>query len=302
MELNNEVAFIFAPPSNTNIEIAYSTSDLFITTSWWTTSSVIKSVPLKQVMYLLQEDERMFYPFGDERLKCDSVLKHPDLRLLINTKLLFDHFVLDQTINPGNKAAWFEPSFPDTVYQSLAKDKTSDGKRRFFFYARPSNPRNLYEFGVNLIKQAIDVGIISVDEWDIYFVGKNIPVSPLGNRCTPIICEELDWKTYALLIRTMDLGLSLMCTPHPSYPPLDLVASGSVVVTNKFGNKISLENYSKNIVTADLNYESMLLGISKGVEISKDSAIRQSNFNSQSIRTNWKQSFASAISNLTMEP
>jgi O-antigen biosynthesis protein len=298
LRLDNEVAFIFAPPTNNRIEIGYSVSDIFITTSWWTTSATMKSIPLKQILYLLQEDERMFYAFGDERLRCDTVLRNPELSVLINTKLLFDHFISDGTIKPERLAIWFEPSFPSTVYRSSTSYEMEPKKRRFFFYARPNNPRNLYEFGINLINQALDTGVMSVDEWDIYIVGKNIPEKPLGGRCVPIICEGLDWKNYAALIRAMDLGLCLMYTPHPSYPPLDLVASGAVVVTNAFGNKMSLENYSKNIVIADLSYEALLQGLSEGIAMSKDGATRKENFKSQTLLTDWEQSFLKIIAHL----
>jgi O-antigen biosynthesis protein len=298
LKLNQEVTFIFAPSANNRIEIGYAESDLFITTSWWTTLATMKSVPLKQMLYLLQEDERMFYAYGDDRLKCDSVLKNPNLRLLVNTKLLFDHFVADGTIKPSRRATWFEPSFPASVYWPDVSRKAETNKRRLFFYARPLNPRNLYEFGIGLINKAIDTGVISIDEWDIYLVGKNIPAKALGNRCTPVVCEGLDWENYAALIRTMDLALCLMYTPHPSYPPLDLAASGSVVVTNTFGNKISLTNYSENIITAELSYTVLLQALEEGIALSKDSLLHQENFNSQALLTNWEQSFSNVITNL----
>ncbi len=302
LKLDYEVTFIFAPPANSRIEIGYSASDLFITTSWWTTFATLKSVPVKQTLYLLQEDERMFYAFGDERLKCDSVLRNPELSVVINTKLLFDHFISDGTIKSERSATWFEPSFPSAVYLPSTSGEVEHKKRRFFFYARPNNPRNLYEFGIDLINQAIDTGVISVDEWDIYLVGNNIPEKPLGNRCAPIVCEGLDWKNYAALIRSMDLGLCLMYTPHPSYPPLDLVASGAVVVTNAFGNKTTLENYSRNIITADLGCDALLQGFSKGIALSKDGVTRQGNFNSQTVLRDWEQSFSKIIARLALRP
>ena len=54
----------------------------------------------------------------------------------------------------------------------------------------------------------------------------------------PTVWSKLPWSKYAELVSTMDLGLCLMDTPHPSYPPLDLAAAGAVVVTNTHGSKI----------------------------------------------------------------
>jgi hypothetical protein len=65
--------------------------DIVLTASWWATRSTLASVGASRILYLLQEDERMFYPFGDDRLRCAETLSEPGLRTLINTKMLFDH-------------------------------------------------------------------------------------------------------------------------------------------------------------------------------------------------------------------
>jgi hypothetical protein len=47
----------------------------------------------------------------------------------------------------------------------------------------------------------------------------------------------LGWDDYLALLSTAHLGVSLMASPHPSYPPLEMAASGLVVVTNRWGPK-----------------------------------------------------------------
>ena len=46
------------------------------------------------------------------------------------------------------------------------------------------------------------------------------------------------------------MGVSLMESPHPSYPPLEMASSGCITVTNCYESK-SLENRSENIVSLD---------------------------------------------------
>ena len=66
--------------------------DIVMTTSWWTTRAVLDSdIPREQVLYLLQEDERMFYAYGDERLLCSETLAEPDLAVVVNTSRLLEH-------------------------------------------------------------------------------------------------------------------------------------------------------------------------------------------------------------------
>ena len=49
-------------------------TDIFITTSWWTTAPMFPQIGHRRVIYVLQEDERMFYPRGYERLRCSDVI------------------------------------------------------------------------------------------------------------------------------------------------------------------------------------------------------------------------------------
>ena len=54
------------------LDLLVTTADdeIVMTTSWWTTRATLGStLPREQVLYLLQEDERMFYPAGDEQLR-----------------------------------------------------------------------------------------------------------------------------------------------------------------------------------------------------------------------------------------
>ena len=48
---------------------------------------------------------------------------------------------------------------------------------------------------------------------------------------------KLTMQDYDRVLRTAQIGLSLMLSPHPSYPPLEMAAYGMVVVTNRYGTK-----------------------------------------------------------------
>src|SRR5690606_32370723 len=65
IDLSHEVEFAFAPAFDSRGEIDILPGEEFITTSWWTTAAALGSVPRESIIYLLQEDERTFYPFGD---------------------------------------------------------------------------------------------------------------------------------------------------------------------------------------------------------------------------------------------
>ena len=270
-------------------QIDISDDDIFVTTSWWSTWSTKRSVPAKKIVYLLQEDERMFYGMGDDRLRCQEILSDSSIRFVVNSKLLFDHFGDEGFTNICKNGAWFEPAFPDTTYYMV--DRESSPKMRFLFYARPNNQRNLFFRGIEAISEAIERGILDPRDWELHFVGKDLTEFLLPGNIKPILSENLAWPDYAALIRRTDLGLSLMYTPHPSYPPLDLAACGSVAVTNQYGRKTSLRQYSDNIICVGDDTDSLVQGIAAGVKLARDRKQRKDNYQQSGLGRDWAKAF-----------
>ena len=296
IHLKQEIQFKFAAFYDHKYELDIFKNDLFITTSWWTTAATLPSVSSSKIIYLLQEDERMFYPFGDDRLKCETILQNSDIRFVINTKLLYDYLVNDGLENIANHGFWFEPAFPKQVFHPVVKEPNT--KQKFFFYARPNNLRNLFFMGIEVIEKAITQNILDLDHWDIFLVGKDIPAVTFKSGYQPIRCENFSWSEYAKLVGTVDLGLSLMYTPHPSYPPLDLVASGAVVVTNRFANKLDLSDYSANLICADLNSDALVDALKLAVNLTQNNDLREQNFRLNGLNTNWQDAFSRIIDQL----
>jgi hypothetical protein len=299
IKLEHDIQFKFAAFYDLKYELDVSESDLFLTTSWWTTAVMLPSVKSNQIIYLLQEDERMFYAFGDERLRCETILRNRDIRFLINTKLLFDYLIREGFDNLATKGTWFEPAFPPHVFHPLENNR--DGKHKFLFYARPNNPRNLFYFGIEVIEHAIARNVLHLDDWDIVLVGKDIPAVTFGGDYSPTVYESLNWSQYAQLLGTVDLGLSLMYTPHPSYPPLDLAASGAVAVTNRFANKADLSGYSRNIICANLDRDALVEALREAVAIATDIRVRNQNYHNNGLLTGWEEAFGGIIHNLLAE-
>lgn len=294
IQLSHDIEFAFAPFDSGTSEIDRFEGELFITTSWWGTTATLASVPSECIVYLLQEDERMFYSYGDRHLMCSRLLQNQDIRFVVNSRLLYDHLVESGLANIEARGMWFEPSFPSEVF--YPRERRPGAKRKLLFYARPRNKRNLFYWGLNALDAAITRGIVDLQQWDVVLVGKDIPLLLLDDgRYTPERLENLTWTQYAELAGQTDLALCLMYTPHPSYPPFDLAASGAVVVTNRFANKQDLSAYSANILCGDLDLDAMLETIARGVQLAEDLPRRKQNFDSQQLGKDWKESFAQVV-------
>jgi hypothetical protein len=285
-----DVDFVFSSRDTSNgrlVDVA--AGDVFITTSWWTTWATRASVDPASIIYLVQEDERRFYPEGDDSIRCAEILDDPRIRCVVNSKPLFD-YLFGGPDTHARTPSWFEPAFPAFL---TAREESASDKRNFLFYARPKNLRNLYYRGLEAISGAIESGLLDPATWDFFFIGRDLEPVVLPGGVRPTLIENLGWHDYQRLLRRMDLGLSLMASPHSSYPPPDLAAAGAVVVTNTFGSdKQSLDQYSANIICSDPSLSTLVAGIGQGVTLANDADRRTANHRSSRFLTDWSAVFA----------
>lgn len=282
-------------PVGDDTPLPIGSEDTILTTSWWGTRAALGAIDPARILYLLQEDERMFYPFGDSRLRCAETLSDPNLHVLINTRMLFDHLADGPDCLPllRKRGYWFEPAFPAFSKPSVAKPRPE--KKNFFFYARPNNDRNLYWRGLEVIDKVMREGLLPASEWNIHFVGRELPDMELPGGVRPQVWAKLPWSKYAELMSEMDLGLSLMDTPHPSYPPLDLAASGAVVVTNTHGPKTSMEQWSRNILAVPSSVIALAEALHQGAKLAEDMQQRVDNCAADNIARDWEATLTPAL-------
>jgi hypothetical protein len=287
---NGDVDFVFSSRDTNNgrlVDVA--AGDLFVTTSWWTTWATRASVDPASIIYLVQEDERRFYPEGDDSIRCAEILDDPRITCIVNSKPLFDYLFAGPSTH-ARAPSWFEPAFPAFL---TPREAAAPGKRKFIFYARPNNLRNLYYRGLEAVSGAIESGVLDPDAWEFFFIGRDLQPVALPGGVRPALIENLGWHDYQQLLRRMDLGLSLMASPHSSYPPLDLAAAGAVVVTNTFGtDKQSLAHYSANIICSDPALPSLIEGIGRGAALVADTKRRTANHRRSTFLTDWSAVFA----------
>ncbi len=143
----------------------------------------------------------------------------------------------------------------------------------------------------------MEQGALAPEEWDIYFVGRDLEPITLPGGVRPVLLENLDWADYQTLVRRIDVGLSLMYTPHPSYPPLDLAASGAVVVTNRYGPKTSLARYADDILCVEPSIEALAGGIAEAVRKARERGARR-HAPANRLQHDWAAAFEPVLQNL----
>jgi hypothetical protein len=291
---SGNMEFLYSPIISGGHDVPFSCDDLFLTTNWWTIPATRRAVPAKQIIALVQEDERMFYPLGDDHLVCAETLSDPSLLYVVNSNLLLRH-LQSEGMTPGGIA--FEPAFPNVTYY-IERRPEQNTKWKFFFYARPNNLRNLYWRGVAAIATALEEGVFDPEKWDFFFVGKDAAELVLPRGVRPRVMHDLPWPEYGALVRRIDVGLSLMYTPHPSYPPLDLAASGAVVVTNRFGSKADLSRFSPNILCVDPSVSGLVAGLRQAVALAADRATRAANAGQFGMPRDWAETLVPVLDHI----
>jgi len=214
-------------------------ADISIATLWTSAYQVMKFKNTLGKFYFMQDYEPFFYPAGSYYALSEATYRF-GFHGIVNTPGLHD-FV---TKKYGMRAEYFVPAVdrhiffpeenpPSPPFVKGEKGESSGekiGKLKLFLYGRPHHERNAFELAIaaaRKIKALLGdkIEIVSAgSEWDTGDYGVKGVITNLG---------LLSYEETAGLYRNCDFGLVLMFTKHPSYIPLELMASGSIVITNR---------------------------------------------------------------------
>ncbi|MDG2528795.1 glycosyltransferase [Caulobacter endophyticus] len=250
--------------------------DIFFATAWWTAQMAKHASALvgRPFIYMVQDFEPILYPASSHyamALETYDVEHIP----VINTQLLRD-FLTDNDIGRYRDPAFaaraisFEPSLDRTVFHPQDAKRE---KRRLLFYARPTTgARNLFEVGVAALQQALATGDLSAQNWEFIGMGEAFTPVRLGHGGMLECAPWLGFDAYAEQMRKSDILLSLMMSPHPSYPPLEMAACGGVVVTNTYANKSAdrMAEISSNILAVEPSIDGVAAALAKAVDLLED--------------------------------
>lgn len=223
----------------------------------------------KKFIYMIQDYETIFYPNSSISALIDATY-NMSYNALFSTEILKEFFYKENIGNIQNtQSETFDTAALANLppYEEFKNNRHT--KRCFVFYGRPNRDRNMYDFGLYLIQQAIEKGILKEYMWDFYSVGAKEKVIKLSNRVKMQALPYMSVGEYKKWITTADLGLSLMLSPHPSMVPIDLSLSGAIVVTNTYKNKDEriLQNICENILAGKPEIDSLLQKIKQAVSL-----------------------------------
>lgn len=231
--------------------------DRFIATAWWTAISarhinqwqaeVYGFSEQAKFIYLIQDYEPGFYPWSSRYALAEATYHNPsNVIAVFNTGILRSFFEAEGYRFPH--AHTFEPTLNTKLRNQLTNTRETIKEKRLIIYGRPGVVRNAFEIIVMALR--IWVGRHPDTMWTFVSAGEVHQPVDLGQGKKLVSLGKLSLDEYATELARASVGVSLMISPHPSYPPLEMAAFGTRVVTNKYKTK-NLSNLNPCIISID---------------------------------------------------
>ena len=291
------VEFLTINPDSSKAELPVGQGDIFLAASWWTAASILNVLGDHKVIYLLQEDERENLLKRDDLGRCLEIFQNPRIKFIVNTKSLYEHLISEGFENMRANGVWFEPSWPESLFYPASARPDS---RKNFLYTVSDSSESLIDLGFKAIEDAINKGIFDLKEWDFFCVSKGSQKIKSSHSFLLKHYQDLGWENYLSLLRKTDLGLSLTGASFllPDYNPLDLLASGAVVVSDFLESRPGLNVLSKNLLCCTSKVDEITQGLVDGAALVQDAESRLQNFRENRLLKDWRITFQEVLASM----
>jgi len=224
-------------------------NDVFIATSWWSAAH-LKQISFQQKIffgkefehiYLIQDFEPHFYGWSSKYQLADETYNNSWIKVY-NTDLLYEYFVMRG--KAAGQSYVLKPELNGKIKSELEKLDGTEKEKIVLIYGRPFAERNCNEILLEAISiwraccpAAADWRVVSLGEQYSHVLHGELGIEVLG---------KVDLEEYAKLLARSSVGISLMVSPHPSYPPYEMIAAGLATYTNIYDNKLAI-CYANNL-------------------------------------------------------
>ena len=233
--------------------------ELIVATAWWTAENA-RQIERERAryhggsrpfVYLIQDDEPFFYGWGAKWARAAATYGGDDTIAIINSEELYAAMIAKHRF----RAAFCLPYAINTTIAARLAPKPRE--RLILVYGRPVVARNGFELICDALVRWQQRDPIRASRWHVKFLGDDFE-APLA---WPVQNMSVDGKVsldaYADFLSRASVGVSLMISPHPSYPPLEMAEAGLRTITNAYPGKdlrlrfpdiVSLESTAPDVV------------------------------------------------------
>lgn len=254
-------------------EIEVRRNDIYIATAWWTAHLAYELQSAQAnyhgirnpVIYLIQDHEPDFYGWSSRFAEARATYSCPEKTIaLINSEELANYM---------GKHYGFSDAYV-VRYQANSKIQTSmkshPRERIILVYGRPNTDRNCFQILCSGLIQWQQTNPTLSRHWRIISAGEDYRPSRAASVQNLEVRGKLSLEDYADLLSRASLGISLMLSPHPSYPPLEMAYAGLFTITNAYEFK-DLTFRNENFISLEtLTADALGEAISKAVAMAEN--------------------------------
>ena len=233
--------------------ISVRANEVFFAFNWWTALNLRPLLAaqaahfgagIRPLVHLIQEYEPLFHPMSSTHLYARNAFGDQRNWAIVNSSQLQAYlqaqghvFAREYVFEPRLSAS-LTPHLPQ---QPLAKERV------ILVYGRPAVKRNCFSAAVDGLRRLVELHP-ELRRWEIVSAGAPHGPVALGGGATLRALGKLPLEDYGAWLRRAGVGLSLMASPHPSYPPLEMAHFGILTVTNGYACK-DLSRAHENITS-----------------------------------------------------
>ncbi len=240
--------------------------DVFVVFNWWVSLNLEPVIAAQTAhfgtkrppkLHLVQEYEPALHRFSASHGLAHEMLDGTGTRLwvVLNTRELHDHYHAQG--HAPERAYVFEPRMNAALRSFVDGIEPAEKARTLLVYGRPNVARNAFFLVQRSLEHWARRHGGDHRDWRIVSAGLPHDDLVLGNGHRLVSLGKLSLSEYGQLLRKTSVGLSLMISPHPSYPPLEMAHFGARVVTNGYANKRPADRHENLIATPSLRPEAI---------------------------------------------
>jgi lipopolysaccharide biosynthesis protein len=236
-----------------HLPISMRPREMYIATAWWTADlgfrlldqqrSLFGANPL--MAYIIQDFEPGFYNWSNHYALADATYRRPDETLaILNSEELAGYMQARYKFYENQYVAYELHPVLNSLITPTRPEKL------ILAYGRPTVNRNCFELLCEGLRvwQARNPRVNSA--FEIIFAGEEFDEGRLADLENARTVGKMTIEEYAGMLNRACAGVSLMVSPHPSYPPLEMASAGCVTVTNSYEGK-DLTRRSDRFISLD---------------------------------------------------
>ena len=220
--------------------------------------------PVLPRIHLVQDYEPQFFPFSAMHLVAHRAMGLGDgLWAVFNTRELHDYW--RRQGHRAGRTFVFEPRLNARLRPFAGGITAADKRPVLLVYGRPAIRRNAFFLIERGLKAWAARHGADHPDWDLVSAGLAHDDVDLGGGRRLRSLGRLSLEDYAGLLRRTSVGLSLMVSPHPSYPPLEMAHFGARVLTNGYTDKDPARRHENLVVLPDIDASAMAEAIEREI-------------------------------------